>query len=228
MKSSQKLHVPEPLAQHAAGDLREPVVERAEQREHGAADQHVVKMRDDEEGVVHLRDRAAPTASITPVRPPMMKIEEEAEDPQHRRLERAGVRDHIVAIQQKICMPVGIAIMMLAAVKKLSPSCGRPVANMWWTHSAEAHERGRDQREHHRRGSRRSCRRENVAMIVDDHPERRNEDDVDLGMAEEPEQVLPQQRVAAFRLVEEVRADQAIEDQARCSRASPPAWRRGP
>ena len=38
--------------------------------------------------------------------------------------------DHIVAIQQKICVPVGMAMMMLAAVKKLSPSCGRPVANM--------------------------------------------------------------------------------------------------
>jgi hypothetical protein len=24
--------------------------------------------------------------------------------------------------------------MMLAAVKKLAPSCGRPAANMWWTH----------------------------------------------------------------------------------------------
>ena len=41
---------------------------------------------------------------------------------------------HIVAIQQKIWMPVGIAMMMLAAVKKLSPSWGRPVANMWCTH----------------------------------------------------------------------------------------------
>jgi hypothetical protein len=32
-------------------------------------------------------------------------------------------------------MPLGMAIIMLAAVKKLSPSCGRPVANMWCTHS---------------------------------------------------------------------------------------------
>ena len=36
-----------------------------------------------------------------------------------------------VAIQQKICRPVGSAIMMLAAVKKLMPSGGRPVVNMW-------------------------------------------------------------------------------------------------
>ena len=36
----------------------------------------------------------------------------------------------IVAIQQKIWTPLGIAIIMLAALKKLSPSAGRPVANM--------------------------------------------------------------------------------------------------
>ena len=36
-------------------------------------------------------------------------------------------------------------------------------------------------------------------------------------MAEEPEQVLPEQRVAALGLVEEVRADQAVEDAGRCS-----------
>ena len=36
-------------------------------------------------------------------------------------------------------------------------------------------------------------------------------------MAEEPEQVLPQQRVAALGRVEEVRADQPVEDQRRCS-----------
>ena len=30
-------------------------------------------------------------------------------------------------------MPLGMAIIMLEAVKKLAPSLGRPVANMWWT-----------------------------------------------------------------------------------------------
>ena len=41
---------------------------------------------------------------------------------------------HNVAIQQKTWIPVGTAMMMLAAVKKLSPSCGMPVTNMWCTH----------------------------------------------------------------------------------------------
>src|SRR3569833_3139158 len=45
---------------------------------------------------------------------------------------------HSVAIQQKICTPVGTAIVMLAAVNKLWPSSGIGVANMWWTHRPNA------------------------------------------------------------------------------------------
>ena len=60
-KSSQKCQRPSRSLSMPAGDLRKPVVERAEQRKHRAADQHVVEVRDDEEGVVHLRCRAAPT-----------------------------------------------------------------------------------------------------------------------------------------------------------------------
>ncbi len=44
-----------PLGQQPAGQFRKPVVEPAEEREHRAADQHVVKVRDDEVTVVHLR-----------------------------------------------------------------------------------------------------------------------------------------------------------------------------
>ena len=40
-----------------------------------------------------------------------------------------------VAIQQKICVAVGTTIIMLAAVKKLWPNWGSPVANMWCTHT---------------------------------------------------------------------------------------------
>ena len=39
------------------------------------------------------------------------------------------------AIQQKICTAVGMTMMRLAAVKKLRPIWGRPVANMWCTHT---------------------------------------------------------------------------------------------
>src|SRR6476659_9384902 len=40
-----------------------------------------------------------------------------------------------VAIQQNTWTPDGMAIMMLAAVKKLAPSSGIPVASIWCTHS---------------------------------------------------------------------------------------------
>ena len=46
-----------------------------------------------------------------------------------------------------------------------------------------------------------------------DHPEGRQDHDVDLGMAEEPEQVLPQQRVAAAPASKKSRAELAVEQQ---------------
>ena len=121
--------------------------------------------------------------------------------------------DHIVAIQQKNCVPVGMAIMMLAAVKKLSPSCGRPVANMWWTHRPNPMNAVDDERQHDRQVAEHRPPRERGDDRRDDAGAR-DEDDVDLGMAEEPEQVLPQQRVAAVLDVEEVGADEPIEDEA--------------
>jgi hypothetical protein len=73
-------------------------------------------------------------AIITPDSPPMMKTKKNPST------YRSGVSNdsrpvHNVAIQQKICTAVGTTIMMLEAVKKLCPSCGSPVANMWWTHT---------------------------------------------------------------------------------------------
>src|SRR3954469_20796919 len=43
------------LAQHATREFREPKMERAEEREDSAADEHVMKRRDDEERVVDLK-----------------------------------------------------------------------------------------------------------------------------------------------------------------------------
>src|SRR6185437_13915268 len=51
---ASRLRSPQPVAQHPAGNLGEPVVERAEQRKHRSADQHIMEVRYHEEGVVHL------------------------------------------------------------------------------------------------------------------------------------------------------------------------------
>jgi len=84
---------------------------RRQTAEHGAADQHVVQMRDHEERVVDLGVQRH-GGEHQPVRRED-EDRKESEDPQHRRLQGDSA-DHMVAIQQKICVPVGIAIMMLA------------------------------------------------------------------------------------------------------------------
>ena len=76
-------------------------------------------------------------ATMTPVMPPMMKMKKKPSTNKSGG-ERRGRPSQSVAIQQKICTPFGIAISMLEAVKKLAPSCGRSVVNMWWTQSPNA------------------------------------------------------------------------------------------
>ena len=46
---------PQALAHHPSGDLGKPVIDRAKQGKHGAADQHIMEMRYHEIGVMDLR-----------------------------------------------------------------------------------------------------------------------------------------------------------------------------
>ena len=55
MTISQKFDLPSRSSSILPEDLRAPVVEAAEDREHEAAEQHVVEVRDDEVGVGLLR-----------------------------------------------------------------------------------------------------------------------------------------------------------------------------
>ena len=68
-------------------------------------------------------------ANITPDNPPIKKTKKK---PKHQSIGKRSCNFpyHIVATQQKNCVPVGITIIRLAAVKKLSLNCGKPVANM--------------------------------------------------------------------------------------------------
>ena len=71
---------------------------------------------------------------MIPVRPPMVNVRKKAKT----KSTGVAIRSfplQIVAIQQNICTAVGITIIREAAVKKLWPNCGRPVANMWCTHT---------------------------------------------------------------------------------------------
>ena len=91
---------------------------------------------------------------------------------------------------------------------------------------AEAQEAGADGRQHDPR-------------IADDRPLRegrhdhrqqrdgRQEDDVDLGVAENPEQVLPEDRIAAARRIEERPVEQRAPSRTRCRRRSAAGRRTG-
>ena len=55
MKASQKFQRPSRLAQHPPGDLREPIIDRAEQRKDRASDQDVMEVSHDKISIMHLR-----------------------------------------------------------------------------------------------------------------------------------------------------------------------------
>ena len=119
---------------------------------------------------------------------------------------------HIVPIQLKNLMPVGTAI---------------------------SHAHDREERQQHRAGRVHVVRpdadrepadrerREDEALVAEhrparehrehlgDDPEERQGDDVHLGMAEEPEHVLPQDRRAVLRRLEDVRVEMSVAEQHR-------------
>jgi hypothetical protein len=71
-------------------------------------------------------------ARNTPVRPPRMKM------PKKPSTQMSGIFSHgrppqSVAVQQKICTPLGIVMSRLDAVNMPWPSSGSGVVNMWWT-----------------------------------------------------------------------------------------------
>ena len=129
-KNSPKTHAPTRSERHRP-TISGPV-EGGKEWEHRAADQDVVKVRDDEEGIVHLgverhgrQHHAGQPAD-----------DEDGEEPENpdRDLHGYAARPERRNPAEDL-RTAGTAMMMLAAVKKLAPSCGRPVANMWWTHS---------------------------------------------------------------------------------------------
>ena len=116
---------------------------------------------------------------------------------------------HIVPTQLKNFTPVGTA--MRNVMKEKNGSSTAPVTNMWCAHTAidsaaiviVANTRplvaeDRLAAEHR--------------QDLGDDAEERQRDDVDLGMAEEPEQVLPQDRPAVLG-VEDVRAELSVGEQ---------------
>ncbi len=93
MNCSPEVQLAEKLAVVVARHLREPVVEAAEDAEHRAERQHVVEMRDDVIGILQsgidarIRQHNAGDAADD-------EQEDEADRPQHRRLELDRATPH--------------------------------------------------------------------------------------------------------------------------------------
>ena len=205
-----EVHLAQPLVEHPAGHLREPEVHPAEHREHDRAEQHVVEVRHDE-----VRVRDVPVDRRRGEQYPGQAAEQErgheAERPQHRGLER------------QLPPPHGAD-----PVEELDPGRYR-----------DQERQEREERQQHLAGGEHVVRpyahrqrgdpdrRGDHALVPEqrlaaehrddlgDDAEERQRHDVDLGMAEEPEQVLPQQRVAALGRIEEVRVDEPVHRQHR-------------
>ena len=116
----------------------------------------------------------------------------------------------IVASHAKIWIPLGITIMKLAAEKNVIEICGKPRGE----HVVDPHAEADDPGHHGRQGE---------PLVADDRapgerghdrghdPDGGQEDDVDVRVSEDPEEVLPEQRIASVRGLEEVEAPVALE-----------------
>ena len=202
----------EPLRQHPAAHLREPVVERGHHREGRAAERRVVEVGDDEVGVGQL-----PVDGEDGEEDAGDAAHQERGDPAHAVEERDAVLD------------------------RAAPQRRDPVEDLHAGRHRDQEAREHEEREHdgrHRRrehvvrphqqaeegdaGGGRGDRLVAEDRLAGEHrqdlgedAERGQHEDVDLGVAEEPEQVLPQQRRAALGRVEERRPEVAVQQQHR-------------
>ena len=123
---------------------------------------------------------------------------------------KTGVPETTVSVQAKIWIVDGITTVIEAAAKKIERGRRESGREHVVGPDAEADEGDeqlgeRDEREgdHPPPRERRDDRGRD--------PERRQDDDVDLGVPEDPEEVLPEERQAAVRDVEEVEAELALQ-----------------
>ena len=206
-KRQPETPLPESLARHPAAELRQPVVHAGQHRKDRAADQHVMEMSDQKIGVMHLpverhdgHHHAGQSAQH--------EDEHEAEDEQQRRqqarplapqaadpgedLHAAGDGDH----QARAGEEIQRQFRQARRVHVMHPQ-------------AKAQKAGQQNGDDDPRVADDPPRKR-----ADDHRHdagRRQKNDVHLGMAEEPEQMLPQQMVAALLIVEESRAEIVIQ-----------------
>ena len=119
-----------------------------------------------------------------------------------------------VAVQLKIFTPVGTAMIIVEEHEEELARERHPDREHVVRPDDEGQERDARGRVHHRGVAEQRLARKRRNDLRDD-AERRQDDDVDLGVAEEPEDVLEQHRVAAARRREKARAEEPIREQHR-------------
>ena len=191
-KSSQKWHFPSPLVQHPAEHLRPPVVEPGEDAEHRAPEEHVVQVRDDEVRVLTCQSNGNAARAI-PESPPIVKS---AMKPRANSIGVSKMRfpRQVVASQLRIFIPVGTAITIEEIMKNPRSGVESPTVNMWWAQTSSEKKPIATSR------SDRRVAEDRLAGEDGDHlgddPHHRQDHHVHLGVAEEPEDVLEEDRVS--------------------------------
>ncbi|MNQ72592.1 hypothetical protein D3C85_873000 [compost metagenome] len=202
----------QPFRQGAPADQGRPVIERREQRKHHAAEQDVMQVRHDEVGIVRLQVEGN-HGHHHAGQPAQHKDEEEAKNEQHGRLQRAQAHRRRDGGDPGEHLDGGghrhrHAGRRCEAQRQRRNTGGEHVMDP----QAKAQERGAHHRHHHQAVTHQRHARHG-RNDHGHHAGRRQEDDVDLGVAEEPEQVLPQQGVAAALGDEERHVEGALQFQ---------------
>ncbi len=191
-----------------AGEQRQPVVQPGQQREGEGAGDHVVQVGDDEIGVVRLPVEGH-DGEHHARQPAEHEDEEEAEDVEHRQIPaRPAVRQRRQPGED-----------LHGSGHRNDGRAGREEGQRQMRDAhrehvvhpdAEAQEgQGHDGHDDHRVAD--QCAPREDRDQGGQHTGHRQEDDVDVGVPEQPEQVLPEQCVAAARGVEEGQAESALQ-----------------
>ena len=200
------------LVVHPAGPFGHPEVKSREERKQGPGDEHVVEMRHHVIGILQLdvdrHDRENEAGE-----PAHGEHEDKAYGEQHRRLEAHRAAPHGREPVEHLHAR-GHGDQHRCVHEEQDPRSGHTHGEHVVRPHDEREDRDRGGRIHHRGIAEQGLPRERGNHLADD-AEAREDHDVDLGVAEEPEDVLEHHRVAAARRVEDRRSEVAVGQQHR-------------
>ncbi|KAF1854768.1 hypothetical protein Lal_00013172 [Lupinus albus] len=205
-----ELQVRQEFGVHPAAHLREPVVEPGEERGDRAQRQHVVEVRHHVVGILQVVVDAA-VGQHHAGHAADREQEDEADRPDHRRLEfeaaaphRRDPREDLDAGGHRDDHGRRREVHLRVHVEAGGVHVVRP--------HDEADDADRDHGVSHAEVAEHRLLREGRDDLADD-AEARQDHDIHFGMAEEPEQVLVQDRVTTAGRIEERRAEVAVRQQ---------------